>query len=69
MTSAEVEKLKEDLKISYKLEFEEIKTSPLDTQSLRNLEQIYVRLELIGEKAHEHNMPVAYDELLQDIRE
>ena len=65
MTSAEVANLEEDLKLSYKLEFEEIKTSPLNTQSLRNLEQIYVRLELLREKAHEQNVPVTCDELFK----
>ena len=65
MTSAEVENLKEDLKISYRIEFGEIQTSPLNPQSLRILEQIYVRLELLSEMPHEEPVPVPYDELFK----
>ena len=65
MTSAEVENLKEDIKISYKIEFEEIKTSPLNVESVRKLKQIYVRLELLGEMTHEKPVTVSYDELFE----
>ena len=43
-----MDKLKEDLKTYYRTEFSEIKTSPLDFQSLRTLEHIYVQLVLVG---------------------
>ena len=48
LTPEEVEQLKDDLKTYYRTEFSEIKTSPLDFQSLRTLEQIYVQLVLVG---------------------
>ena len=65
MTSADVENLTEDLKISYRIEFGEIQTSPLNPQSLRILEQIYVSLELLGEMTNEKPVPVPYDELFK----
>ena len=48
LTPEELDKLKDDLKTYYRTEFSEIKTSPLDYQSLRALEQIYVHLVLVG---------------------
>ena len=65
MTSVEVENLKKDLKISYKIEYEEIKTSPLNVQSVRKLEEIYVRLALLGEMTHEKHVTISYDELFE----
>ena len=63
MTSEEVDTLKEELKTLYRIEFDEIKTSPLDPLSLRKLEQIYVHLVLLGESTYEEPMPIDYDEL------
>ena len=61
MTPEEVNTFKEELKTFYRIEFDEIKTSPLDPLSLRKLEHIYVHLVLLGEGTYE--MPVEYDEL------
>ena len=65
MTSKEVYTLKEELKTFYRIEFDEIKTSPLDPLSLRKLEHIYVHLVLLGEGTYEMPQPVHYDELFK----
>ena len=65
MTPEEVVTLKEELKTFYQIEFEEIKTSPLDPLSLRKLEHIYVHLVLLGERSYEMHQPVEYDELFK----
>ena len=57
--------LKAELKKFYRLEFSEIYTSPLDPQSLRKLEQIYVHLVLLGEETDEKPVSVDYDELFK----
>ena len=61
MTATEVNTLKEELKTFYRIEFDEIKTSPLDPQSLRKLEHIYVHLVLLGEGTYGMRKPVEYD--------
>ena len=65
MTAKEVETLKEELKTFYRIEFDEIKTSPLDPLSLRKLEHIYVHLVLLGEETYERPKPVEYDGLFK----
>ena len=63
LTSKEVKRLREELKRFYREEFSELKTSPLDPQSLRKLEQIYVHLVLLGERTGELPESVDYDRL------
>ena len=63
--TSDLKKLKAELKKSYRLEFSEIKTSPLDPQSLRKLEQIYVHLVLLGEEKDKKPISVDYDELFK----
>ena len=65
MTATEVNTLKEELKTFYRIEFDEIKTSPLDPLSLRKLEHIYVHLVLLGEGTYEMPKPVEYDGLFE----
>ena len=65
MTAKEVKILKEELKTFYRIEFDEIKTSPLDPLSLMKLEHIYVHLVLLGERAYEKPKPVEYDGLFK----
>ena len=65
MTAKEVETLKEELKTFYRIEFDELKTSPLDPLSLRKLEHIYVHLVLLGEETYERPKPVEYDGLFK----
>ena len=65
LTIEEVKRLKEELKTFYLLEFGEINTSPLDPQSLRQLEQIYVHLVLLSETAYENPMSLDYDRLFE----
>ena len=65
MTAQEVNTLTEELKTFYRIEFDEVKTSPLDPLSLRKLEHIYVHLVLLGEGTYEMPKPVEYDELFQ----
>ena len=65
MTTTEVNTLKEELKTFYRIEFDEIKTSPLDPQSLRKLEHIYVHLVLLGEGTYGMPKHVEYDELFE----
>ena len=65
MTATEVNDLKEELKTFYRIEFNEIKTSPLDPLSLRKLEHIYVHLVLLGEETYTRPKPVEYDELFK----
>ena len=65
MTAKEVKTLKEELKTFYRIEFDEIKTSPLDPLSLRKLEHIYVHLVLLGEGTHGMRKPVGYDGLFE----
>ena len=61
----EIDKLKAELKTFYLLEFGEIQTSPLDPQSLRTLEQIYVHLVLLSERTDEGPISVDYDHLFE----
>ena len=63
LTSKEVKRLRKELKRFYREEFSELKTSPLDPQSLRKLEQIYVHLVLLGERTGELPESVDYDRL------
>ena len=65
MTATEVNTLKEELKTFYRIEFNEIKTSPLDPLSLRKLDHIYVHLLLLGEETYERPKQVEYDELFE----
>ena len=65
MTATEVNTLKEELKTFYRIEFDEIKTSPLDPLSLRKLEHIYVHLVLLGEGTFGMHKPVEYDGLFK----
>ena len=65
MTATEVNTLKEELKTFYRIEFDKIKTSPLDPQSLRKLEHIYVQLVLLGEGTYGRPKPVEYDGLFE----
>ena len=65
MTAKEVKTLKEELKTFYRIEFDEIKTSPLDPLSLRKLEHIYVHLVLLGEETYERPKPVEYDDIFK----
>ena len=65
MTAKEVKTLKKELKTFYRIEFDEIKTSPLDPLSLRKSEHIYVHLVLLGEGTYERPKPVEYDGLFK----
>ena len=65
MTTKEVTTLTDELKTFYRIEFDELKTSPLDPLSLRKLEHIYVHLVLLGEGTYEMPKPVEYDELFE----
>ena len=65
LTPEEVQSLKEELKTFYLLEFGEIKTSPLNPQSLRSLEEIYVHLVLLSERTDKEPVSVDYDKLFQ----
>ena len=51
--------------MSYRLEFGEIKTSPLDAESLKKLEQIYVHLALLSERIDENPVSVDYEKLFE----
>ena len=62
---SEYEELKEDLKWIYKNTFGEIETSPLDAESLKRIEQIYVHLALLSERPDEKPVSVDYDELFE----
>ena len=65
MTTKEVTTLTDELKTFYRIEIDELKTSPLDPLSLRKLEHIYVHLVLLGEGTYEMPKPVEYDELFE----
>ena len=62
---SEFQELKEELKWIYSNEFEEIKTSPLDVESLKKLEHIYVDLALLSEKTDENPVSVDYEKLFE----
>ena len=62
---SEYEALKEELKWIYSTEFETINTSPLDPESLKNLEKIYVHLALLSERPDEQPESIDYDKLFE----
>ena len=47
--------------------FKEIKTSPLNEQSLRDLDQIYVNLLLLNDSCNREIEPMDYEKLLEMI--
>ena len=65
LLNTEFQELKEELKLFYRLEFGEIKTSPLDPESLRKLEQIYVHLALLSERTNDAPISVEYNDLFE----
>ena len=65
LLNSELQELKEELKLSHRLEFGEIKTSPLDAESLKKLEQIYVHPALLNERTDENPEPVDYEKLFE----
>ena len=53
------------LKAHYKESFRETRTSPLDSKSVKTLENIYVNLALMTGKRHDNQNPIAYEGVIE----
>ena len=65
MTVDDVRKLKEILKRFYRDKFNEIKTSPLDPESTKKLEQVFVNLLLLSENGYDDEEHVDYEDIFE----
>ena len=69
MSSQEIQNLKENLQCIYRIEFANIKTFPLDAESDRSKEEIYVDLVLLNERNNDNFETIDYDKLFEILHD